>query len=182
MTNKYALLDSSLFVVQCGSFINPEDIPNPPGLASVAIDDGTFDDITEPSLGRWRYAQNGFEFVPDGHSVDNRWGLAKINRAQAESAGFYYGGNLFDSDAYSQSKISGAVQMASIAVQAGAPYSVEWTLADNTTVALDAQQMIGVGLALAAHINAVHVRSREIRAALVAATTPQEIEAVDITF
>lgn len=101
-------------------------------------------------------------------------------RDAAEEAGFTYMGKPFDSDSRSVQRINTAVQAAQVALAAAAPFELEWMCADNTTVTLDAQQMLGVPVALATHANAVHLNGRNLKDAIAAATTSAELAAIDI--
>ena len=104
-----------------------------------------------------------------------RWSAIKRERSQREYAGFAWDGSTFDSDAISQSRIQGAVQLANIGPAA---FSIDWTLADNTVRTLSGADMVAVGLALAQHINGLHVISRGLRAQIDAATSVAEVESV----
>ncbi|MDR8464780.1 DUF4376 domain-containing protein, partial [Acinetobacter baumannii] len=53
-----------------------------------------------------------------------------------------------------------------------------WTTADNTDVELSAEDLQGLGEALANHINEAHSRSRKARKAIMEATTNDEVDAV----
>lgn len=83
----------------------------------------------------------------------------------------------FDSDSDSQRKISGAVVMAMLG---GGAFAMEWRLADNSVEALDAPQMIAVGVAVGQHVAACQQRKNEIDAALNAAGTYGDLLAIDI--
>ena len=106
---------------------------------------------------------------------DQKWADIKAEREQANAAGFTWSGHIFDSDPAAVTKISGAVQMASIL---GSAYSVDWTLADNSTITLNAGEMVQVGLALGMHINSNHEHARNLRATIEAATTKAAVEAI----
>jgi len=97
-----------------------------------------------------------------------KWAEIKVDRDAAEFGGFEWQGWVFDSDQISQGRIAGAVQLARM----DAAYQVDWTLADNSVVQLDAEQMQGVGAALGAHVSAQHSRARVLR---------EEIYAPDMT-
>lgn len=99
---------------------------------------------------------------------DAKWEEIKDARDAAEFGGFAWQGSIFDSDQISQGRITGAVQLARM----DAAYQVDWTLADNSVVQLDAEQMQGVGAALGAHVSAQHSRARVLR---------EEIYAPDMT-
>ena len=83
-----------------------------------------------------------------------KWAEIKGERDRLENGGFDVPGvGRFDSDADSRSRITGTAIAAKIAKDAGQPFSVEWTLADNTAVMLDADQVISVGFAMLTHIS-----------------------------
>jgi len=108
-----------------------------------------------------------------------QWALIKRARDAAEQAGFVWDGSSFDCDPTSQSRIQGGALMATTALLNSAPFAIEWTLADNTTRTLDAAQMIAVGLAMGQHIDSTHQIGRALRAQLAAATTAEEVAAVE---
>jgi hypothetical protein len=107
-----------------------------------------------------------------------KWIQIKQHRDATENGGFVWDGSRFDSTPISQSRTQGAVQMAQIAASTGQPFSIDWTLADNSVRTLTGPQMIAVGLALGAHINEQHVRARQLREQIEAATTPEQVQAV----
>lgn len=108
-----------------------------------------------------------------------KWAQIKDARQDAEEGGFTWDGSTFDSDAMSQMRIIGAAQMASVATAAGQPFEITWTLADNTTRTLSAEDMLMVGLTMGAHIDATHAHGRELRTQLDAATTREEVAAIN---
>lgn len=59
---------------------------------------------------------------------------------------------------------------------AGAPFSIDWTLADNTVRTLDAVQMLAVGTAMGEHISVVHAHGRQLREAIWAAEDAAALE------
>jgi hypothetical protein len=108
-----------------------------------------------------------------------KWAEIKAARDTQESAGFTVEGiGTFDSDSESRSRITGTAIAAKIAKDAGQPFSVEWTLADNTAVVLDADQVITVGFAMLTHITSTHEKGRVLRAQIDAAQTAEEVEAI----
>lgn len=130
----------------------------------------------------------GFEWDNDSMSwVDartlgevkaQRWAQIKAQRDAVEFGGFTWSGDEFDSDAESQARIMGAVQMALIAAQAEQPFAIDWTLADNTVRSMSAADIVSAGLALGEHVAAAHGIARTLRAAIDACTTAAEVEAV----
>lgn len=118
----------------------------------------------------------------DPRTLDERkaqaWERIKAARELEEFGVFTWGGGTFDCDQISQQRIQGAAQLASLAMAAGQPFSIDWTMADNSTMTLGASDMIGVGMAMGAHINACHTKSRLLRNQINAAASAEEIEAI----
>lgn len=104
----------------------------------------------------------------------DKWHAIRAARDAAEFGGFDWDGSRFDSDAISQSRIKGAVVLAS-----GTPdFTITWTLADNSTRLLSGSDMAGIGAALGAHVSAQHERARTLRAQIESAATAQELEEI----
>jgi hypothetical protein len=109
---------------------------------------------------------------------DGRWAAIRAERDRREAAGFPYLRKLIDSDSLSVQRITTATQSAQAAIAIGAEFSVDWTCADNSVLTLNAEQMLGMPVALADHANALHVTARVLRAEIEAAETPDEVEAI----
>lgn len=111
----------------------------------------------------------------DPRSIDDvktqKWDEIKAQRDQLEFGGFAFDGNIYDSDQVSQGRIMGA---------AIASVPQTWTLANNTTVDLTAEELKELYAALQAHVASVHERGRVARYKIDVATTPQDIEAVTL--
>ena len=97
-----------------------------------------------------------------------RWTGIKSLRDQIEFGVFEFEGNIYDSDQVSQGRMLGVVL-------AGLPQI--WTLANNTTVSLSAEQLKSLYAALQMHVAVAHERGRIAREAIQAATTKEQIEA-----
>lgn len=110
--------------------------------------------------------------------ADKTWERIKAARAAAESAGFLFNGVRYDSDPASLQRISSAVTLAMLAQSAGQPFAIDWTVADNSVVALDAAGIIGVGLACGQYIAGVFGRARALREQIEATTTADELDAI----
>lgn len=106
------------------------------------------------------------------------WAAIKDARDSAMFGGFTHDGMSFQSDDVSQRNIQGAVQLATLAAASNQPFSIGWTLTDNTTVSLTGDQMIAVGLALGAFVQAQFSKGVALRAQIEAATTPEEVQAI----
>lgn len=87
----------------------------------------------------------------------------------------------FDSDPDSQRKISGAVVMAMLALQNSEAFAMDWRLKDNSIVTLDALGMIEVGVAVGQHVAACQGRKNALDALIDAATTVEDLDAIDVT-
>jgi hypothetical protein len=103
-----------------------------------------------------------------------QWELIKQARSQAEYAGFTWDGSTFDSDTLSQNRITGAVTLA----QLSPGFTINWTLADNSTRTLNQADMIAVGVALGQHVQTQFTKAQALRVAIEAATTPEQVAAV----
>lgn len=104
-----------------------------------------------------------------------KWSELKARRDAEECGGFEWDGSRFDSDADSQRRIQGMVQLAQISLAQGLPFSIDWTLFDNTVRTLSAEDGIAVGLAMAEHIGAVFAHGQALRAQLDACTTAEQV-------
>lgn len=100
-----------------------------------------------------------------------KWEELKARRDELEFGGFEYEGNIYDSDQVSQGRILGA---------ANAGVDQVWTLANNTTVELTADDLRSLYAALQSHVASAHERGRVARYKLDAALTPLEIENIQL--
>lgn len=103
-----------------------------------------------------------------------KWAQIKRDRDEAEFGGFTWDGSPFDSDAISQSRIQGAVQLAAMAPG----FTIDWTLANNSVRNLSAADLANVGAALGMHVATQHAKARLLRSQIEAATTAAELGAV----
>jgi hypothetical protein len=85
---------------------------------------------------------------------------------------------IMDSDSASIVKITGAVQMAQIALTAGEPFAIGWTMKDNATAEHDALQMIAAGVAVGQFIAANHAISVALKAQADAATSAADLDLI----
>lgn len=114
----------------------------------------------------------------DTSYADAAWERIKAARDAQAAAGFTYNGITYDSDPVSVGRINAAVTTAILAQSMGQPYSIDWTVADNSVVTLDGPGMMSMGLACAQHVGAQFDRARALRDKLAAATTKADIDAV----
>lgn len=109
------------------------------------------------------------------------WAAVKVRRDRYAEGGCDTALGRVDTTDRSRILIAGAVQMAQIAAAAGEPYSVDWVMADNSTVPHNAPAMIALGLAVGQHIAACWERAQALRAVIDAAETVEDIAGLDIT-
>jgi hypothetical protein len=103
-----------------------------------------------------------------------QWELIKQARSNAEYAGFTWDGSVFDSDAISQNRSTGAGTLA----QLSPGFTIDWTLADNSVRTLNQADMIAVGVALGVHVQTQFARAQGLRLQIEAASTPGQVAAV----
>lgn len=100
-----------------------------------------------------------------------KWNNIKQQRDVLEFGGFEYEGNIYDSDQVAQGRIMGA---------AVAGVDQVWTLANNTTVELTADDLRDLYAALQRHVAATHERGRIARAKVDAALTTIDLENIQL--
>jgi len=103
-----------------------------------------------------------------------QWETIKAARTQAEYGGFTWDGSAFDSDAVSQARLTGAVQLA----QLNPAMTLDWTLKNNTVRTLSAADLIAVGVALGVHVATQFAKGQALRAQIDAATAKEAVEAI----
>lgn len=81
-----------------------------------------------------------------------------------------YNGNLFDYDEKARDRINSAITALDISGQ-----SIEWTTADNTNVAVTAQDLRNIIAAVALRSNALHVKYRELKELVLTCSTAEEV-------
>lgn len=135
-----------------------------------------------PGPGEYVLTQFGYApFVPELAEAKTRlWNEVKAARARHEEGGCATSLGRVDTDADSQRKVSGSVQMAMIAHAAGAPFEIMWTMQDNSEVPHDAAAMIAMGLAVGGHVSACHAAARSLWTAIDAAADLAAVDAIDI--
>jgi hypothetical protein len=106
---------------------------------------------------------------------ERAWAAVKAARAVAEEGNFVFDGGSYQAD---KVRINGAVQLAVLAKASGSPFSEMWTLTDNTTRELDADQVIALGIALGQYVSDVFSTGRGLRAQINAAETIEEIQSI----
>ncbi len=103
------------------------------------------------------------------------WIAVKAKRAALEEGNFTYEGGSYQAD---KVRINGAVQLAALAKTSGGVFSETWTLTDNTTRQLDADQLIGLGLALGQFVSGLYAIGRALREQINQAETIEAVNAI----
>ena len=104
-----------------------------------------------------------------------KWDEIKKLRYSKETNTFTHNSQVFHAD---KGHIGGATQLAVLAKAASQPFSMDWTLYDNTVVTLNADQMIAVGTALGIFVNSLYTTARLIREDIEACTTNAQVDAI----
>lgn len=99
-------------------------------------------------------------------------------RNKAEQGGFTYMGKVFDSDPISCIRISAAAQAMQVAPMAEETPIITWTCQDNTTIDLNAAELLGLVVALAEWSNTCHQKATTIKELLEECQTPEEVEKI----
>ena len=122
--------------------------------------------VFDYSLKQWVYDLTGHR--------EEKWSEIKAGRSAEEFGTFEWTPFTFDCDETSQRRIQGAVQLAALDPN----IVMDWTLADNTVQTFDAPELQGIGQALASHVNACHVKARDLRDQINAAQTEAELSVI----
>lgn len=104
-----------------------------------------------------------------------KWVEIKQARTQAEYAGFTWDGSVFDSDAISQQRITGAVTLA----QLSGEFTISWTLQDNTVRQLGQADMISVGIALGLYTASQFAKAQRLRSRVDAVTDTDDLLSIN---
>ena len=107
-----------------------------------------------------------------------KWKEIKRQRDVAEFATFTYNNMEFDGDLDAQRRLAAYISVSKSSIAAGQPFEAEFTLANNTTVTLTAQDFVGIELAKVQAVAATFNHASALRAQIDAATTVQEVEAI----
>lgn len=108
----------------------------------------------------------------------DKWDAIKAARDAAINAPLFTPHGTFDSDPISRANIAGDMAIAQTLAGASPPFSIIYTLADNTSVVLDTPGMVSVGLALGAKVQAAFATARALRGQIDAATTADAINSI----
>ena len=140
--------------------------------------------VSEGNMDYYQYLQwldKGNTPIPCHSFVElqtQKWEEFKQLRDNYKSLGFISNKNIYDSDDESISYINSAVLIATIPKSVSQPFSIDWTLKNNTTVSLDADQMIQVGMDCMTYAQGIFNQGISYRTQINAATTQEELDAI----
>ena len=149
---------------------------------------GQFDDIEYAECASWCNANNAtiedkgeyYECIAiPAPSLDElksqKLTELKTIRDSEEVKPIAYNGSLFDFDDKARDRINSAIIALSITGQ-----NIEWTTADNTNVAVTAQDLRNIIANVAVRSNDLHIRYRNAKAKVEEAQTAEELEAIEL--
>ena len=109
---------------------------------------------------------------------DAKWLSIKLARETHIDAPLVTPYGTVDSKAKDRTNITDAVLLLQTLASVGTPTTIDFTLADNTTVTLTTTEMVTVGLLLGQKVQAAHATARSLRAAIDAALTSEALEEI----
>jgi len=120
--------------------------------------------------------------VPLAELKDEAWLAVKRLRESRIAAGCTVPGiGTFQTDEKSMANVHEAVSGALLAALTGQPYTIDFTLADNSRPTLNGTQMMLAGKVIGERKSAIHAYSQDVlRAAIYAAADEAELAAIDI--
>lgn len=148
-------------------------------LSDWRVRSGTLTNVAPNPGPAYRWDVTSESWIPDiPKAKADKLQQLKTTRNQKESGGFTWDSSVFDSDPISQIRIQGGVSLAQIAAGGALPFTIDWTLKNNTIRTLSAQDMIQVGLSLAYHITSTHDQYRSLKNQVDTATTVESVNSV----
>ena len=109
-----------------------------------------------------------------------KWAATKAKREAVIAAGANVPNlGIVQTDPDSMDNIAQAVIGAILATITSQPFTIDFTLADNSVATLDGPSMMGLGKFVGERKSAAHARSRVLRAAIFAAADQAELDAID---
>lgn len=106
------------------------------------------------------------------------WAAVKTARTMAENGVFEFEGGVYQAN---QGQIMGAVLLALVAKLNAQAYAETWTLKDNSTRELSADQVIALGVTLGQYMSSTYAAGRVTREAIQAANSADELKALGWT-
>ena len=125
----------------------------------------------------------GAAIVPDNSNTLyarklRKWAEVKLWRAESISTDMVTPFGVFQCRDEDRQNITAAVLLAQTLSAAGQPVALDWTLADNSVVTLDATQIVTVGLLLGQKVQAAHAVARGLRNQIEVANSNEAVDVV----
>ena len=128
----------------------------------------------------WEYMEIPKEPEPEPPTLDeikiSKIAEFKAKRDSEEVANIEYAGDVFDYDDKARERLQIARQ--SLADSGVEDASIVWTTADNQRVTLTVQDFAGINSAAAYRSNALHVKYNQLKEAVNACETVEEVEVI----
>jgi len=168
---------------------SPEPLPVPAGANAqewVNTLEVPIAEISEQAIADWLVSAEGYyaggEIVSDeAFEIAGRKAhlhqKVKAARDQRKNAGLVTTFGTVQTDLDSRLNLTGAVSMASIL---GASFAIDWRMADDTIVPLDAAQMTQLGLLVGGFVSDCQAAKNQLDAAIGSAATVEQLEAIDV--
>lgn len=116
--------------------------------------------------------------VPLADLKDAAWTRIKASRESAIDAYLVTPYGTFDCKAKDRTNMTDAVLMLQTLNAIGQPTTIDFTLADNSTVVLTTTEMVTVALLLGQKVQAAHSQARALRTSIDAASSAAELELI----
>lgn len=142
-----------------------------------------YEAVDRPPEGDWEEPDGAGSWKPNMPLLRaRRWRQAKDYRDTRARGGCMTPEGPVQTDDASRLKINGAFVAAAAAQAAGQPFSIDWTMADNSVVAHGAGEFVALGMAVVMFMDACQKAAETIRDAIFdeANATAAAIAAIDI--
>ena len=124
----------------------------------------------------WHKVSADFRLPQPEQSLDElkaiKWESIKATRDSLETEPLPYLGKLFDFDDTSSKRLNWAISTAQVYPE----FTIDWTCADNSTITLTAQDILGIPIAVAQRSNELHQIGRKLREKISAVTSREELD------
>ena len=121
--------------------------------------------------------------APNAEPLDDlkteKWNQIKLLRNIMEFGGFSWKNQIFDSGQLSLIRLGTTVQSAIISKITSVPFSINWTLKNNSVITCGADDIIAINAALLNHVNRCHQHSTSLRTQLDEAKSSMQISNIN---
>ena len=121
--------------------------------------------------------------APNAEPLDDlkteKWNQIKLFRNIIEFGGFSWKNQIFDSGQLSLIRLGTTVQSAIISKITSSPFSINWTLKNNSVITCSADDILAINDALLNHVNQCHQHSKSLRTRLDEAKSSMQISNIN---